>query len=144
MSNGPGLAVNPETLMRAPGYSHGFLAPGGWLFVAGQLGTDADAAYPGGDDVAEQFDRALWNFLEVVRNAGGEAVHVMKMTFFVADLDEWFAARDRLGPAYRKHFGRHYPAITLLEQPRLTIPGGKVEIEGIALVPTDRGATNGS
>lgn len=141
--SGTGVAVNPGTLMRPPGYSHGFLAPGGWLFVAGQLGTDVDATYPGGDDVAEQFDRALWNFLEVVRQAGGEPGHVMKMTFFVTDLDEWFAAGERLGPVYRNHFDRHYPAITLLEQPRLTIPGGKVEIEGIALVPTDQGGADG-
>lgn len=127
--------INPDTLMKARGYSHGCLGPGGWLFVAGQLGTDVDYTYPGGDDVAKQFDRALWNFLEVVRDAGGEPGDVMKMTFYVTDLDEWFGRSEDLGPVYRRHFAHHHPAITLLAQPRLTIPGGKVEIEGIALIP---------
>jgi enamine deaminase RidA (YjgF/YER057c/UK114 family) len=110
--------------------------------VAGQLGTDTDCTYPGGDDVVAQFDRALWNFLEVVRRGGGEPSHVVKMTFFVTDLDEWFGLAEELGPVYRRHFDRHYPAITLLQQPRLTIPGGKVEIEGVALVPPPEGSSN--
>ena len=143
MNTAQATAINPETLMRVRGYSHGFLAPGGWLFIAGQLGTDVDFTYPGGDDLGQQFDRALWNLLEVVRRAGGEPINVMKMTFFVTDLDEWFARQDDLGPVYRRHFGRHYPAITLLAQPRLTIPGGKVEIEGIALVPGREGNAHG-
>lgn len=129
-----GRAVNPPSLMPSRGYAQGFLADERTLYVAGQLGTDETATYPGGDDVAAQFDRALWNLLEVVRAGGGQPGDVVKMTFFVTDLDEWYGAMDRLGPAYRNHFGKHFPAITLLEQRRLTIPGGKVEVEGIAVL----------
>ncbi|MDP1819129.1 MAG: RidA family protein [Acidimicrobiales bacterium] len=133
-----GRAVNPATLMRSPGYSQGYLVGGTTLYVSGQLGTDEHGQYPGGDDVAAQFDQALSNLVAVVREAGGVPDDVVKMTFFVTDLDEWYGAMDRLGPIYRTHFGKHFPAITLLQQARMTIPGGKVEVEGIAVFGSAR------
>lgn len=127
--------VNPESLGEARGWSHGLLAPAGGhvLFVAGQT-----ARSPGGDIVpggfVAQFERALERVLRVVREAGGEPRDVGRMTVYVTDVA---AYRDSLGPlgdAWRRHMGRHYPAMALVEVSGLVDEGALVEIEATAVL----------
>jgi enamine deaminase RidA (YjgF/YER057c/UK114 family) len=127
--------VNPESLGAPKGWNHGVLAPreGRLLFVAGMAGWSAGA--PGEPPAfAEQFARALDQVLTVVRGAGGEPADVARMTVYVTDLAEYRAATTALGGLWRERFGRHYPAMALLEVKGLVDRGAKVEIEATAVL----------
>ena len=128
--------VNPESLGAPKGWNHGVVAAAGGrlLFVAGMAGwTGGAAGAPPG--FAEQFARALDQVLEVVRAAGGAPEHVARMTVYVTDLDRYRAERKRLGELWRERFGRHYPAMALLEVKGLVDVGAMVEIEATAVLP---------
>jgi len=127
--------VNPESLGAPKGLSHGMLAPrdGRLLFVAGMAGWSADAPGEPPGFVA-QFARALDQVLAVVRAAGGEPTDVARMTIYVTDLAEYRAQLGPLGEAWRERFGRHYPAMALLEVRGLVDRGARVEIEATAVL----------
>lgn len=134
-------AIDPGTLGRPRGYSHGLLAPAGGrvLLVAGQIGWDGDQRLVGPGFV-EQFERALANVLAVVRQAGGAAGHVGRLTIFVVDRQEYVQALEPVGEAYRRVLGRHYPAMSLVEVAGLLEPGARVEIEATAVLPAEAAA----
>jgi enamine deaminase RidA (YjgF/YER057c/UK114 family) len=128
--------VNPASLAAPHGFSHGVLAPrdGRLLFVAGMAGwSEGQAGEP--PAFAGQFARALDQLLAVVREAGGDAADVARMTVYVTDLAEYRAARAALGKIWRERFGRHYPAMALLEVKGLVDRGARVEIEATAVLP---------
>jgi enamine deaminase RidA (YjgF/YER057c/UK114 family) len=131
--------VNPESLGRPRGFSHGLLAPadGRLLFVAGQVGVGpatggASADAPG---FVDQFAAALDRVLAVVREAGGRPADVARMTVYVTDLAAYWAGLGPLGEAWRARFGAHYPAMALVEVSGLVDHGAMVEIEATAVVP---------
>src|SRR5262249_5171268 len=94
--------INPSTLMQPRGYNNGMLAVAAKvLFNAGQVGWDEKGKMA--DGFTAQFDRALWNVLEVVRAAGGKAESIGRFTIFVKDKKQYIAARKEVGIAYRKH-----------------------------------------
>lgn len=127
--------INPPSLGPPKGYSNGLLAEAGGrlLFVAGQIGWDAEQNLVG-DGFAAQFGRALANVLTVVREAGGAVEDVGRLTIFVTDRDEYAGALEEVGAAYREVMGRHYPAMSLVEVQALLEPGAKVEIEATAVI----------
>jgi enamine deaminase RidA (YjgF/YER057c/UK114 family) len=128
--------VNPSTLPPPRGFNHGVLFArdvGDMLFVAGQIGCDAVGTLVG-DDFVAQFEQALVNVLAVVRTAGGRPDGIGKMTIYITDKAEYIDARRALGESYRRHMGRHFPAISLVEVRALLDPGAKVEIEAVAQV----------
>ena len=126
-------SINPGGLAAPRGYSHGIVAEGRLLFVAGQIGWNADGAMVG-DRFEDQFDQALANVLAVVAEAGGKADAVARLTIFVVDKQEYLSARPVIGERYRARMGRHFPAMTLLEVKSLLEPGAKVEIEATAVL----------
>jgi enamine deaminase RidA (YjgF/YER057c/UK114 family) len=133
--------INPESLGAPRGYSNGVLARGGAiLFVAGQIGWNGDRQIVQGG-FAAQFAQALSNALEVVREAGGTAENVARLTIYVAQKQEYLDALEEVGAAYRKLMGRHYPAMSLVEVSALLETGAKVEIEATAVVPAMREST---
>jgi enamine deaminase RidA (YjgF/YER057c/UK114 family) len=128
--------VNPESLGRPRGYSNGVVAPAGGrlLFVAGQIAWDEHQRIVG-DDFVAQFERALSNVLAVVREAGGAAGHVARLTIYVTDKREYQARTREVGERWRALMGRHYPAMALVEVAGLLEDGAKVEIEATAVIP---------
>ena len=126
--------INPPALASPRGYSHGIVARGRVLFVAGQIGWDAQSQLVGENFVA-QFDQALANVLTVVRAAGGDAESIGRFTIYVVDKSEYLRALTPIGEAYRARMGRHYPAMTLIEVKSLLEEGAKVEIEATAVIP---------
>ncbi len=126
-------AVNPPGLARPSGYSHGLRGRGELLFVAGQVGWDAQECMVS-DDFVAQFAQALDNVLAVVRAAGGAPESVGRLTVYVTDKDEYLRRRRELGPAWRERFGRHYPAMALVEVKGLLEPRAQLEIEATALL----------
>lgn len=129
--------INPAGLPPARGYSHGLVAEGRLLFVAGQVGWTHDATLVG-EGFADQFDQALANVLAVVTEAGGRPESIARLTIFVADRTEYLAAQREIGLRYRARMGRHYPPMTLVEVRALLEPGAKVEIEATAVLAEAR------
>ena len=137
------LAINPPSLGEPRGYSNGMLAAAGGrlLAIAGQIAWDEGQNLVC-DDFRGQFAQALTNLVEVVRAAGGEPDDVVQLTIYVVDRQEYLASRRRLGEAYRLVMGEHYPAMALVEVSALLEPGAKVEIQGLAVIPPERRASN--
>jgi enamine deaminase RidA (YjgF/YER057c/UK114 family) len=127
--------VNPPTLARPSGFSHGLSASGRFLFLAGQTGMDAAGRFTTPGDLVAQFAQALGNLQTVVIAAGGRMADVVKLTIFVTDAANYRANLKPLGEAYRAVFGRHYPAMTLVEVQGLFDPQALVEIDGVAVLP---------
>jgi enamine deaminase RidA (YjgF/YER057c/UK114 family) len=122
--------LNPSPLGQPSGWNHGMLGPAGGrvLFVAGQA-----AAGAGG--LVEQWDGALERVVTVVRAAGGAPADIGRMTVYVTDRAAYLAARRALGAVHRRHMGKHYPAMALVEVKALVDEGALVEIEATAVIP---------
>lgn len=127
------VSVNPGSLVRPVGYSHGMKGAGELLFVAGQVGWDREGRMVG-VDLVEQFAQALDNVLEVVRAAGGTPESLARLVLYVIDKSEYQRGRARIGEAYRRRMGRHYPAMTLVEVRALLEDDARIEIEAVALL----------
>ena len=125
--------VNPASLARPRGYSHGMRGSGELLFVAGQVGWTREGRIVSPDFVG-QFQRALENVLDVVWAAGGTPTDIARMVVYVTDKAEYAARARVLGEVWRARMGRHYPAMALLEVKSLLDAEAKVEIEAMALL----------
>ena len=126
--------INPEALGAPRGYSNGVLASQGrLLFVAGQIGWDADETLVSSDFVA-QFERALVNVTCVVEAAGGQASDICRLTMYVTDKGLYLDRLRDVGAAYRRCMGKHFPAMALVEVAGLVEAGALVEIEATAVI----------
>jgi enamine deaminase RidA (YjgF/YER057c/UK114 family) len=120
-------------LPRAVGYSHGVVADGRLLFVAGQIGVAAGGRLD--PSFAAQFNRAVANVVAVVEEAGGRAADLVELRIFVTDLAAYRAARPDLRTTWKGYFGDNDPAVTLVEVKGLLDEGALVEIAGQAVLP---------
>lgn len=123
--------INPGS-----GYSNGLLADAGGklLFIAGQIAWDQNQQIVS-DDFVEQFDRALENVITVVKAAGGKADNIVRLVIYVTGKIEYRERTRQVGERYRKHMGKHFPAMVLVEVKGLLDDRAKVEIEGMAVLP---------
>ena len=127
--------INPDSLGSPHGYSNGVLSEGGGrlLFIAGQIAWDQKQQVTTSDFV-EQFDRALANVIAVVTEAGGTANDIARLVIYVTNKIEYRDRTRDVGERYRKHMGKHFPAMALVEVKGLLDDSAKVEIEGIAVL----------
>jgi enamine deaminase RidA (YjgF/YER057c/UK114 family) len=128
--------INPEALGAPSGYSNGLLIDGGGklLFIAGQIAWDQNQKIIS-DDFVEQFDQALANVVTVLRAAGGEAENIARLVIYVTNKIEYRERAKEVGDSYRKHMGKHFPAMVLVQVAGLLDDRAKVEIEGMAVIP---------
>lgn len=128
--------INPEALGVPSGYANGILAEGGGklLFIAGQIAWDKDQQIIS-EDFVEQFDKALANVITVVREAEGAADNIARLVIYVTNKIEYRERTKEVGERYRKHMGKHYPAMVLVQVAGLLDDRAKVEIEGMAVIP---------
>jgi enamine deaminase RidA (YjgF/YER057c/UK114 family) len=128
--------VNPPSLTQPRGYTHGIktLGASALLFLGGQVGWDKNGHLVGENDIVTQFDQALENLLAVVRESGGRAENIVKLNIYVTDKQAYLSKARETGQAYRKHMGKHFPAMTLVEVKSLYEEGAMVEIEGMAVL----------
>jgi len=136
--------VQPAGWPRPKGYANGLRVPAGsdLVFVAGQIGWDAHERLVA-PDFAAQFEQALRNCVAVVAAAGGQASDVVRMTVYCVDVDEYRAAREAVGRAWRAVMGQHFPCMALLQVAGLLEPGARVEIEATAALASGRGRGGG-
>ena len=135
--NAPGVhrLVNPPTLPRPRGFSHAVIAsPGETVFVGGQAGHRVDGSLAG-DGIVDQFDQACSNVVEALRAVEGRPEHIVSMQIFVTDAASYRSSLEAIGHAYRRHFGRYYPAIALFEVSGFFHPDAKVELSCVAVLP---------
>jgi enamine deaminase RidA (YjgF/YER057c/UK114 family) len=117
------------------GYANGIsAAPGRIVFVAGQVGWNAQQQFES-PDIVPQFEQALKNVLAVLAQAGGQARHICRMTAFCCDKPAYLAARKQLGAIWRECMGQHYPAMSMIFVADLLDNPGKIELEVTAVVP---------
>jgi enamine deaminase RidA (YjgF/YER057c/UK114 family) len=132
----PLTLINPESLGAPSGYTHGLLADanGKLLFISGQIAWDEKQKIVS-DDFVEQFDRALANVMTVVRASGADAANIVRLIIYVTNKIEYRERTREVGEHYRKHMGKHFPAMVLVEVKGLLDDAAKVEIEGMAVIP---------
>jgi enamine deaminase RidA (YjgF/YER057c/UK114 family) len=127
-------AVNPAGWARPKGYSNGVVGRGSLVFVAGQIGWNAEERFES-DDFVAQVRQALKNTVDVLTAAGAKPEHIARMTWYVLDKKEYVARIAEIGAAYRDIIGRSFPAMTLVEVSGLVADRTRVEIESTALIP---------
>ena len=125
--------LQPAGWPRPQGYSDGIRARGDVVFISGMVGRNPEGEFRVG--LVAQARQALANILAVVAEGGGRPEHIVRLTWYVRDMDAYLAAREEIGDAYRAVMGKHFPAMALLEVSRLVEPDALVEIEATAVVP---------
>ncbi|WP_050783288.1 RidA family protein [Methylobacterium nodulans] len=138
MEPGIGAQDGPTRLQPAGwpaprGYANGMAASGRLVVTGGMVGWDAQERFPAG--LVAQVRQALENIRAILAEAGAEPRHLVRLTWYVVDMDEYLGARRDLGGVYREVFGDHYPAMALVQVVRLVEPSARVEIEATAVVP---------
>ncbi len=107
------------------------VAADGLLFVSGCVPVDGERRLVGGEDVVEQARQVFRNIGQVLAEAGASFADVVKVTVFLTDVDD----RARINPVRQEVFGGTRPASTLVEISRLAVPGAKIEVECVAVLP---------
>ena len=127
------IVLQPSGWPRPKGYANGIKARGDLLFVGGMVGADERGRFAA--DFVGQTRQLLANILTVLAEGGASARHIVRMTWYVRDMDEYLKARPALGEVYREVMGGHYPAMALVAVTRLVAPEARLEIEATAVVP---------
>ncbi len=125
--------LQPPGWARPRGYANGIAAEGRQVFVAGQIGWDAQQRIVS-DDFAAQVRQALANVVAVLACAGARAEHIVRMTWYVTSRDEYNDALVEIGASYRELIGRNFPAMSVVVVAALLEPRAKVEIEATAVI----------
>ena len=147
--NGPQLAVLPtaaehETRPKAQilqpsgwpvpkGYANGMAAEGRIVVTGGVIGWDAEERLA--DGFVAQVRQTLGNIAAILAEAGARPEHLVRLTWYVVDMDEYLDNLKELGRVYREVFGAHYPAMALVQVVRLVEKAARVEIEATAVIP---------
>mgnify|MGYP003599077101 FL=1 len=126
--------LHPAGWVPAKGYANGIAARGTQVFVGGQIGWNAQQQFET-DDFIAQTRQTLQNVVAVLKEAGAGPEHMVRMTWYVIDRDEYNARLKELGAVYREVIGKHFPAMTCVAVAALMEARAKVEIEVTAVVP---------
>ncbi len=125
--------LHPKNWAPAKGFTNGVAATGLQVFVAGQVGWNAEQHFES-DDFVAQVEQALRNIVAVLAEADAGPEHIVRLTWYVTDKHEYTARLKEVGSAYRRVVGRHFPAMTLVQVAALVEDRAKVEIEATAVV----------
>jgi enamine deaminase RidA (YjgF/YER057c/UK114 family) len=126
--------LQPMHWARPKGFANGMLAEGRLVFIAGQIGWNAQQQFES-DDFVAQVEQALRNIVEVLAQAQGRPGHLVRLNWYILDKGEYLARLREVGDAYRRVLGRHFPAMTLVQVVALLEARAKVEIEATAVLP---------
>src|SRR5438128_12149146 len=126
--------LQPPGWARAKGFANGIAASGKLVFIAGQIGWTGEGKWEA-QDFAGQFRQALKNIIEVLAQAGGKPQHLVRLTWYVLDKQEYLASLKDVGIAYRALMGRHFPTMAVVQVGGLIEPEARLEIEATAVIP---------
>jgi enamine deaminase RidA (YjgF/YER057c/UK114 family) len=125
--------LQPSGWPAPKGYANGMTAEGRLVVTGGVIGWDVHGHLP--VDFAAQVRQALRNIAEILEAGDARPEHLVRLTWYVVDMDEYLANLKTLGQIYREIFGAHYPAMALVQVVRLVEKAARVEIEATAVVP---------
>jgi len=125
--------LQPRAWPRPRGYANGIAATGETVFLAGQIGWDAQGRFA--SDLAGQVGQALSNIVALLAEAGAEPQHLVRLTWFVTDLAAYRAQQTAIGAEYRRVIGRHFPTMSVIGVSQLVELAALVEIEATAVLP---------
>ena len=126
--------LHPRGWKPAIGYANGMAASGRMVFTGGMVGWTGDCEFET-DDFVGQVEQALRNIVAVLAEAGAGPQHLVRLTWYVTDKQEYLANLKGLGHVYKSVIGRHYPAMALVQVVALVEDRARVEIEATAVVP---------
>jgi enamine deaminase RidA (YjgF/YER057c/UK114 family) len=124
----------PEGWPRPPGYSNGVIAEGRQIFIAGQVGWDAQGRFRS-PHMADQVKQSLENILAILAQAKAGPEQIVRLTWYITSRDEYHAELKQIGAAYRGVMGKHFPAMSVVQVVALMEAQAKVEIEATAVIP---------
>ena len=128
--------LQPPGWARPRGYSNGVATRGRQVYIAGQIGWDAQGRFQH-DGLAPQVRQALENIVAVLAEAGGRPEHIVRLTWYVTSREEYHAELAGIGEAYRAVLGRHFPAMSVVQVVALMEKAARVEIEATAVIPDE-------
>jgi enamine deaminase RidA (YjgF/YER057c/UK114 family) len=126
--------LQPPAWARAKGFSNGIVASGRLVFIAGQVGWTGQGEWKE-NSFAGQFRQTLRNILEVLEQAKGKPEHIVRLTWYVLDRDEYLASVKEVGAAYRELMGKHFPTMAVVQVSGLVERNARLEIEATAVIP---------
>jgi enamine deaminase RidA (YjgF/YER057c/UK114 family) len=127
--------VTAPGLAEPVGFAHAVVAaPGRTVYLGGQTAQGRDGAIVG-ETIVEQFEVAAGNVVTALAAAGAKPDHLVSLIIYTTVVGEYRAALRELGPVWREHFGRHYPAVALLGVAELFDRAAKIELVGTAVIP---------
>ena len=127
-------ALLPPGWPRPSGFSNAISAKGRTIFTAGIIGWDETGTIVA-PDLAGQLRQILSNTLAILAEDGAGPEHIVRMTWYVVDIDEYRLGLAEIGGAYKEVIGRHFPAMAVVEVGALVEPRARIEIETTAVVP---------
>jgi enamine deaminase RidA (YjgF/YER057c/UK114 family) len=132
----PHEVVVPQGLPQPRGFNHAVVTRGGrTVWLAGQTALDADGQVVAPGDVVAKFEVALGNLLASLRAAGGEPQHLVTLTTYIVDMEDYRAHARDIGGVWKRLVGAYYPAMAGIGVARLWDVEALVEVQGVAVVP---------
>lgn len=132
LDDGPEV-LNPKHWPVPKGYANGMMGEGKLLVTGGIVGWDEAGVFA--DGFVAQARKTFENICAILAAGGAEPRHLVRLTWYVVDIEEYMANLRELGRAYREVFGSHYPAMALVQVVRLVEKAARLEIEATAIVP---------
>jgi len=129
----PTQILQPSGWPMPKGYANGIAADGRIVVTGGVIGWDTEERLA--DGFIAQVRQALSNIAAILAEGGARPEHLVRLTWYVVDIEEYLANLKELGRVYREIFGAHYPAMALVQVVRLVEKAARVEIEATAVIP---------
>ncbi|MFN9473869.1 RidA family protein [Acidovorax sp.] len=126
--------LQPDGWATPKGYANGVAARGTMIFTGGQIGWNAAQQFES-DDFIAQTRQTLLNVRSVLEAGGAGPEHLVRLTWYVVDRNEYNARLKELGVVYREVLGKHFPAMACVQVAGLMEERAKIEIEATAVIP---------
>jgi len=127
--------LQPDGWLPPRGYSHGVVASGRYVVLAGQIGWNPETGVFESDDFVAQVRQALRNIVAILAQAGASPHDLVRLTWFITQRSEYLGAQRAVGAAYREVIGNYYPPMSVVVVNALIEERAKVEIEATAVIP---------
>ncbi len=132
--------LQPPGWPRPKGYANGIAATGTLVFTAGVVGWDENEDFIA-KDLSGQFEQALGNTLAILAEAGAGPAHIVRMTWYITDKQDYISSLADIGAIWRRQIGRVFPCIACVQVTALVEDEARIEIETTAVIP-EQGASS--
>jgi enamine deaminase RidA (YjgF/YER057c/UK114 family) len=107
---------------------------GRMVFISGQVGWNEEGRFTS-TGLSGQAQQVFRNIATLLAEAGAGPAHLVRMTWYVTDIQAYRDQAAEIGAAYREIFGKNFPAMALVQVVALVERDALIEIEATALVP---------